>query len=367
MRIDTGKVTASQLMFSVACYIQGSTLLTSVLFPITKQDSWIVIALGSLLFIPLLWIYIKLMQRFPDKNLVEINDAVYGPVAGKLVTILYLWFFITLTALNLRDLGEFLNSTILVKTPNVVILGFFTVICAWAVYYGIRVVSRYSSLFVFIALAILIIVTFLTINLMKLENLLPMLDQKPMNYVQGTNIIMTIPFGEVVVFLMVTPNIRKQKKSISKYLIGGFVIGAATMLTVAFRDTAVLGNTMGIYALPSFETLRMVSISQALSRMEILFAVVLIILLFFKVSFLYYVTTLTTAHLFNLKSYHSLVLTMGVIIVTYAVLIFPSSVEHAIFGQGIAPILWLPFEYLLPLVTLFVAGIRRLPRKTEAD
>ena len=216
------------------------------------------------------------------------------------------------------------------ETPDVAILIVFMAVCAWAVYHGLQVVTRYSSFFVSIAVIFLVVATIFTINLMKLENFLPMFDQPVMNYVQGTNIILMIPFGEIIVFLMIAPCVFRPKKGggLGKYVLGGFAIGGMTLLSVVFRDTAVLGNTLGLFSLPSFETLRMVSVSEALSRMEILFAIVLVVLLFFKVMMLYYITAIAARHLLNLKSHRPLVLVIGAFSIVYALLLFSSNVDH---------------------------------------
>lgn len=363
MNNNAGKISASQYMLSVACFLQASTLLTSFFIPITKQDSWFAVCLGFIFCLPLIWIYTRLIRRFPGLTLFQIHDKVYGPVIGTLVSVLYLGFFVTLATLNLRDVGNFLRITVLTETPNPVLLTSFIIVCAYAVRHGLKVVTRYSSLFVLVALVILITSTIFTIDLMKLENFQPMFDQPFSSYVHGTNILLTIPFGEIVVFLMITPDVNKPKRGLGKYLLGGLALGAATMLVVIFRDTAVLGNTMGLFALPSFETLRMVSVSQAISRIEILFAIALVVLLFLKVSFLYYVSAIGTSHLLRFKSFRPLVLTVGAFITTYALFIYTSSLEHATTARETAGILWLPYDVILPLLTLTVAYIRNLPRK----
>lgn len=358
----TAKISAPQYMLSVACFLQASTLLTSFFIPITKQDSWMGVCLGAVLCLPVIWIYLSLMRRFPDQTLFQIHDQVYGPVIGIIVSILYLGFFVTLTTLNLTDMSNFLHITVLTETPNFVLLSAFFILCAYTVYQGLRVVTRYSALFVLVALVILITSTIFTINLMKLDNFLPMFDQPLVSYIHGTNILLTIPFGEIVVFLMITPYVNRSKKGMSKYLLSGFALGAVTMLVVVFRDTAVLGNTMALFALPSFETLRMVSLAQTIGRIEILYAIALVILLFFKVTLLYYISVRATAHILRFRSYRPLVLVVGAFITTYALFIYTSSVEHASSAREITSILWILYEIILPLMTLLIAKIRKLPR-----
>ena len=117
MQIDKGKISGIQFMFTVACFIQSSSLLTSFFTSITKQDSWIVVILGFVMSIPSLLIYTYIMKIFPDKNLMEINNIVFGPIIGKVVSVLYLWFFLTLSALNTKDLGDFVQKTTMQNTP----------------------------------------------------------------------------------------------------------------------------------------------------------------------------------------------------------------------------------------------------------
>ncbi|MCQ4924503.1 endospore germination permease [Tissierella carlieri] len=362
MQIDKGKISGIQFMFTVACFIQSSSLLTSFFTSITKQDSWIVVILGFVMSMPSLLIYTYIMKIFPDKNLMEINNMVFGPIMGKVVSVLYLWFFLTLSALNTKDLGDFVQKTTMQNTPPIIILGVFILLCAWAVRNGIKVVTRYSMFFTLIAILIVLSTIFFTINQMKIDNFLPMLEQPKMVYIQGTHIISTIPFGELIVFLMINPNLEIEPKKRRKYFFYAFIIGGLTLLTIVLRDTAVLGNTIKIFALPPFETLRLISIYSALSRVEVLFAVSLIMLMFFKICILYYVTVMSIAYIFKLQSFKSLVTSVGIIIIIYSFNIYPSIIAHINSASKTAPFEWFMFETILPFITIIVARIRKLPK-----
>jgi spore germination protein KB len=360
MNLEKGRITSFQFMLSIACYIQASSLLSAFFAPITKQDSWMIVLFGMTAAAPVLLLYIIIIRSFPDKNLIEICKAVFGRAIGALVSLMFIFFFLTLTSLNLLDLSVFMRQTILVETPTVATVTLAMVVCAYAVYKGLKVVTRYAPAFVLLSYIVMVTAVVLTLNIMNFDNFLPILNQPVSSYVQGTHIIMTIPFGELVVFLMVAPAVKRQKKSVGVYIFGGFLLGSITLLTVVARDNAVLGNVAPLFTLPPFETLRMVSIAGALNRMEILFAIVLIILLFFKISFLFYVTVLATAQLFDLNSYHPLVLIMGALVIAYSTFIYPSTVTHADAGREVEPVLFLLFEMLLPLAILIVGRIRGL-------
>lgn len=120
------------------------------------------------------------------------------------------------------------------------------------------------------------------------------------------------------------------------------------------RDIAVLGNTINLFMLPSLVTLRLVNLGVTLSRMEILFAAVLILLLFFKITFLYYITVLAVAQLFKFKNYKYLVLILGALMISYGLMLYPYPVEHVASAQQVIPFIWTPFEILIPLLTFII-------------
>ena len=359
MKLETGKITSAQLMFSTACFIQSSALLSSFLTGVTDYDSWFVVAVGIVLCLPILLTYIGLMKMYPGKNLAEINDLVFGKVLGRAVTFLHILFFLTLASLNLRDLSLFVKQTIMDKTPDVVLSAVCVLVSVLAVRYGLKVVTRYAFLFVLISAAVLAGSLLFASTQMDLNNFLPMLQKPFKTYVQGTNIVLSIPFGELVIFLMILPYVRERQKHIGTYFLGGFLLGALMFLMVVFRDTAVLGNTLSLFALPAYETLRIVTLFGTISRLEILFAVILIILLFFKISLLHYATTLATAQLFGMKSYKPLALTIGVLMIGYSFTLYPSNIQHAASGRETSTILWQFFEFFLPLLALVVGKIRK--------
>ncbi len=363
MKLESGRISPLQLMFSICCVIQSSSMLTSFFLPVTRQDSWLCVLFSMLVALPLYYIYCALAKAYPDKNLIEIFETVFGRVGGMAASLITIWFFVSITTYNLRDIGLFVKQTIMVDTPVVVIMGICILVCAYGIYYGLRVVTRYAMAFSVLAFFILVFSSFLATAKWDFKNLLPMFSQPALHYVQSTNIALTIPFGESVIFLMVTPNVKPAKKGLFRYFIGGMLIGGFTVLNVLIRDIAVLGNIVAMLTLPPFQTLRMVELTRALSRMEIIFAVVLIILLFYKIMMLYYASVLAISQFFKLKSFRPVIPIVGAFCTAYALFIHSSTIEHAVFGQQYAPIIWLFCEYLIPFVTLAVGRLRGRPQE----
>lgn len=367
MKVENAKISATQFMFSIVIFIRSSSLLSAFFFSITKQDSWLIVLFGTVVCIPLLWVYVALAKQYPDKSLIQINDEVFGRIGGKIVSVFYIWFFFTLTTLNLRDLGGFVNKSIMILTPNTVIISIFIILCAWSVYYGLEVVTRYSIVFTIISTAILIVSILATFNIMNFENFLPIFHQPVNSYIHGTHIISTIPFGELVVFLMIAPNVEGKEKGLAKYFYGGFFIAALLILLVILRDTAVLGNMLELLSLPSFEALRLATLFETISHIEILFAVLLILFLFFKISILFYTSILAVSHFFKIKSYRPLILPASALIVVYSITIFENVIMHTTISRGTAPFFWVFIEMILPFITLMVSYIKKAIKKAAGS
>lgn len=366
MSADKGKITPVQYMFAIACFLQGSGLLTAYVSSISGQDTWIVALLAMVLCVPAFAIYTALMKGFPTLNMMQINDRVFGKRLGQVFSILYLLFFLTLTSLNLNEVTGFIRLTVMHTTPALWIAVPFMAVCALTVRAGLKVVVRYSFMFSMLSILVVVIGSAFMLGLMDIDNFLPVLDQPFGSYLQGANILLTIPFGEIVVIGMFFPRVEKSRRGVVFFTVAGFAIGFVTVLAIILRDTAVLGNALSLFVLPSFETLRMVTLTQTMGRMEVLFAAILLILSFFKVTLLYYVTAKALGHILGMEDYHPLVLSLGVVITIYAFIIMPSTGMQAEHAQRVIPLIWVVFEFLLPLITLVCARMRGALARPEA-
>lgn len=363
MSIDKTRISGTQFMFTIVCFIQASSLLTSIVSSVLKQDSWVSVLLGVLAFLPILWLFYALMTRFPQKNLIQILEEVYGPIAGKIIGFFYAWYFLTSTSLNLTDMGYFTKLSLMADTPMIVLLLMFILVSAWAVRSGLTVVARYSVLFTVIAFTILAVSVLAVLNQMELSNLIPVFDMPLHRYIQGIHIMSTIPFGELIVILMIRPNVDISNRELKKYLFGGFFLGAFTILVVLLRDIVVLGNTLPIFSIPGLITLRLVDLGMAFNRIEILFALVFIILFFFKVTLLYYASVLVVAQLFKIRIYRRIVLAAGALMIAYGPTLYPDPIIHTVSAQTLEPFIWSMFETVIPLITLILTTIKKIPTK----
>ena len=363
--LEKGKISGTQLMFAISCFIQGSTLLTAFVMGITQQDTWIVVILGFLASLLLLTMYMALLKRYPGKNLMEINEEVFGPILGRVFSLFYIFFFLSLASLNTRDVGNFATGFMLPETPIIFILIIFIIVCAYAVRSGVEILVRYGFVFTLMTAAVMIFNALFLLGNMNFNNFLPMLTLPVGKYIQGTHIIAIIPYGEILIFLMLASSVREEVK-LGRFFFGGLSIGALSMLLIVLRDIATLGGAAPYLALPSFEAIRLINIANFMTRMEIFYAIALLVLQFFKITILYYVSVLGLCHVFRLRAYAPFVITLGFLILNYSLIVFDSSMENAAWGASTASFFSSFFELVLPGITLLVSLFRKGSVKKEA-
>lgn len=366
MKIEKGEISSSQLMFTVTGFLQGAHLLTNFASGITRHDTWLAVLAAVAVSIPFILVYIALARKFPGKNLIQFNDIIYGPFLGKVISMLYIWYFIVLAALNLRTMGNFIRANLMQETPAAAVLILFVFVCAWAVRNGIEVIARCSFIFVMITGVLVLIVTILLLKDVKVTNFLPVLEIPFGKFVQGTHIIAAIPFCQILVFTMVIPYVNNAKKVKSAVLLG-LLLGGLQLLVIVARDIAVLGITISIMSSPPYQATLLIDIAHIITRLDILVAIVLLNTLFLRVSIYFYATVLGIAQLLRLRSHAPLTTPIGIIIICLAILVYDSIVEQSNFNATIWPVYSAPFELLVPILSLVIAKIRRLPKKQEGE
>ncbi|MDF1495246.1 GerAB/ArcD/ProY family transporter [Caproiciproducens sp. CPB-2] len=387
MKLEKGSISSKDLMFSVFCFMQGTVLRSGFIISVTRQDSWAMAITGFLLTLPILAVYTGLLRKFPGKNLIEIDDIVFGPVFGKILSALYLFFFVSLAALNTRDLGNFVAGYMMPETPIAAVTLVFLVGCAYALRKGIENLMHLSVLFTIIAMGALAVNSILLLKDVQPEFLKPFFQLKFPEFVQGTVSVAAVPMGEILAFTMITPMLEKGKKA-GKPLLLGLALSAASMVFVIMRDIITLGPLVAIVSLPSFESMRYVSLAGILTRMESIYAVVLVILFLFKVSILLYAFVLGLTQMLSGKSppranpdhkgqsceteqlqgQHSappLMLISVAFVFFYSLFVFESMMENMNWGATTAPFFSLTFEFLLPAVSLLVVCLRKIGKAQE--
>lgn len=359
MKIEKSIISNTQLIFLFIGLLQANALTAGFVSELTKQNTWLVLLIGFFIALILLSIYTWLNNKFPHKNLIEINNAIYGQHFGKMVSVLYIYFFWFIIPSNLRYISDFFSTYLFQETNINVFVILIIMICMYTLNKGLEVIARASIILVIMTIIATVAIILLLIKDMNLSNFLPIFQINLKEFIQGTNIMVAIPFGDIIVFLMIFPYINDAKRT-KKAAFSGFIIGSIYFLIIILRNIAVLGNLASIHVLPSYQVTRLINVGEIITRTEALIAFPILFSVFMKLCIFYFATVVSISQFFKLRSYRPLVIPVGIISGILSVTIFSSSSEQAYITANIYPIYAIPFIILFPIISVIMVYARRL-------
>lgn len=364
MFLEKGKISQLQLIVLIIGFVYGSSVIVAPGGNAAGHDSWIGVSLGLMEGLAIAWIFTALARLFKNKTMVEINDLVYGRFLGKFVSALFIWYLFHLGALVLNNYTRFFKLEIYTATPRTIILLILMLVCASTVNRGIETLARCSLLLVPLTVLVVVMDTFLLIPHINLNNLLPVLDVPVTKIFVTAHGAASFPFAETVAFLMVAAALNKPEKGPSA-VAWGLLAGGITLIFLTARNAAVLGSMAAAYNYPSYLAAQVIEVGEIFTRLEVLVAINLITMGFIKISVLFYGSAVGLAQVFKLHDYRPLILPIGILMVILALTNVGNTLEMIDFANKVYPIYAIPFQIGIPLITLIIAKLRKLPPKGE--
>ena len=351
------KITQSQLIAIGCCYVMGTIIVSVFISSVLGRESWIAGPAGFVAFLPALLTFCALTKKYPGKSLFEINEEVFGPAAGRIMSGIYLVFFLSIMALNVLESTNFLSFYVMPKTPSLAIAVVIVTACVYSVKKGILPLARVSTIFGIVSFVIVLFNLAMSLGNVSFGYLLPIFDHKPLDYVQGAHIAAAIPYGESVILLMLTPKVN-EKANLKTSYIAIAVFTALIIMLLHIRETISLGALASFPSLPSYEVVRMINIADTLTRTESLFALVLLSLTFFKMLILLYICLSGISQIFRLGSYRHIAVMTGAFLTIYALDAYGAPGNNIYWGKNVSPFIWTFFSLILPVFTLAFSAVK---------
>ncbi|KNH16495.1 spore gernimation protein [Priestia megaterium] len=355
------KLSAAQFRILVIFYSLGDTILVvpGSLTADSKQEAWIPAILGVGVGVLLVWMYIKLSSLYPNKTLIELNEAILGKWLGKFVSLLFVASTLLFCSQVLFYVGSFLTTRIIIQTPMLAVHILFMGIVIVGVRLGIETIARCAEiLFPWFVIPFLILV-FSIFPQIHYENLQPLLEVGVKPIIRSILVFTSITSLTFIVLLTVFPAHVAEPDQRNRAFFTGSLIGGGIMIIILLLGILVLGNTYTRIALyPSYELARRIEVADFLKNIEVIMAIMWFLSLYFKTSLYYYATVSGLAQILELKNYRILTLPLGIIAVTFSLIVYPSIPYEQTWDRDT----WIPYSLLFglfyPLGLLIVWKIR---------
>ncbi|MBW7573836.1 GerAB/ArcD/ProY family transporter [Caproiciproducens faecalis] len=357
--------TLRQIVCMIILFICGSSVVLGGSSE-AGQDSWICLIMSQIFAIPMVMIYARIVQIYPEKNIFQVLEILFGKFAGKILTALFTWYSLHLAALVLRNFSEFIAITSIPETPQLALMIVMGLVCVHMAKSGIEVFVKWSLVNLAALLLLMFLTIFLLFNRIDVTNFLPIMEHDTKTLFAGSYSLFAFPFAETVLFLGITDHIRKEDKPLKVFLLGEG-LGALIVLVVMLRNISVLGAAMlKTENFPSYSAARIINVSEFLARVEGVISTNFILGGITKISLCLITACKGTASLFNIKDYKTIVMPVALCSIALSLIIFSNTMQMFNF-LNVYKIYAIPFQILIPALIWVWSEFKAHFKEKKAD
>lgn len=350
-------ITKKQCIAIMVTFLLGSSIVLGIGSE-AKKDGWIAILMAMAISIPVYFLYARLVSLFPEKGLYEILIVVFGSKIGKILILPYIWYAFHLGAIVIRNFTEFIVIVTLPETPQYIIAFFLTVLSIWAVKGGIEILARWTAIVLPLILIAIFMVTLLLIPNMELDNIKPVLEGGIKPVLPEVFSAFSFPFAELVLFMVIFVNIKKNCSPFKIYYYSLF-IGGIIILIVTIRSLLTLGEAnISIIYFASYASVRLINIGDFLQRIEVTVVFVFLLSGFVKVCICLLAAVRGIEKVFNLKDYRLITAPIGLIMMMLSLILYENVREMFQWAYLYYRYYSISFQIILPLIFWIAAEIK---------
>ncbi|MYL35310.1 endospore germination permease [Pontibacillus yanchengensis] len=324
-----------------------------------KQDGW----LGVLLVLPIglvyLWFLNHISIKYPNCNLLEINERVFGKWLGRVISLSIGVFGMITSATVLYIIGDFMAMNILHSTPTVYVNILFMAVIIMGLLYGIETIARTAEIFVPWILVLLVFIILASLPNINLHHAQPILEEGISPVLSATlfelsNSTLTMFILFIIYPKLVNKNSKKGNTFFRPYAIGIFFITCITFITIT-----VLGDTLtSIQSVPTYMLAKNIQLEGMIERVEVVLAISWILTVFFKLSIYFYGTLQAITYTFQIKNYRLILVPMAIVCICLSLIVYP----NVLFASEWDSTTWIAFSItfggVYPLLLWIVGTIR---------
>ncbi|MBH0171473.1 GerAB/ArcD/ProY family transporter [Fictibacillus sp. 18YEL24] len=360
MKVD--KIGSFQMFSLIVLFELGTALLLEV-GKNAGKDAWISMLMGLIGGLFLFTVYLSLFKKFQGMMLTQYVNLLVGKRIGRLISFIYIIYFIYIAGRNLRDFSDLLIVSEYSNAP-LYFIALPIVICSmYAIFQGLRSLGRIaeiSLILIAISLATLFIAKVIS-KLIVLDNLLPIAGngwERILNEVFPT--IVTFPFGEMIAFTMLLPYLSKRESAGKIGFIAIICSGLYLSFTLALH-VSILGESIFIRSqFPFLTSVSLINIADFITRLDIFIIILMVLLGFFKMTIFFFCAVLGLSDLFKIKDMTKFSIPIGSLIFVISIAMASSYTEHIQQGLEVVPYyLHIPLQIVIPTILLCLSFLRR--------
>lgn len=365
--MEKGRISALQMAIMMHPTIIATAILLvpAITGEFAEQDMWLSPIWASFAGFLTVFIAYQLHNHFPKETVIQYNKKILGVIPGKAVGLIFLFFYLHINGIILKEYEEFIVGNFLSKTPPIVVIGSMVLVCALAVHGGIEVLARAAQIFVPIVIILLVFISILLIPDLEPKNMLPVMEKGVMPSLKGA-VVPSTWFTEFFLLSFLFPFLGNKEKGLKWGMISVFAVMLMMVITNLY-SLFLLGNITAAFTYPVMTATRYISIADFLQHLESIVMAIWVAGTFVKISVFYYALVLGSAQWLSLSDYRPLVLPIGFLLTAVSFWVAPNVQAVAHFLGTSGPFYFYSIQLFLPTILLIAAGIQKRNRRKRTQ
>ncbi|WP_186445590.1 GerAB/ArcD/ProY family transporter [Paenibacillus cremeus] len=344
------KITPWQLFWTLTTLeISMSIWLTvSPTIETSRQDAWISLAVAGVIGFVVTLIYVQVCQRNASQTLVEFAQTLLGKWVGKLIAVLYILMWFTVSADILRIFSLFIKQFLFHDTPIWVIAILMVAAMVYINYAGsIEAIARFSEMAGPLLLVGIIITFGLNVPNLRPSLLLPIYaDSGAIAILKGSFVNASF-LGESMMIMMLVPFITNSQKMLKPTLLAICVPSLIAVFTAIFVIMTFGTNVGSTLIFPYFSMVRFINYLEFIQNMDVWIMFIWIFGVFVKLAIYLFINSFGTAQLLGIKNWRAVIGFAAAVIFTMSLV--PANI--------IGLLDYAKFVWIIYIFPIFIVGL----------
>jgi spore germination protein KB len=356
--IERGKISSLQMALMMNPTILATILLLvpAITAKNAKQDLWISPIWASIIGYLCVFIAYQLNKLYPKETIIEYSELILGKILGKLLGIFFIFFYLHITGIIVREYAEFVSGTFLNRTPMIAIIVAMMIVSSYAVYGGLEVIGRCSEIIVPVVSLLYIVICVLLVKDLDTHYLFPIMENGLLPSFKGS-VVPQSWFSEFILVSFLLPYLADKEKGMKWGMISVFSVMFIMILT-NITTLLLFGKSTAHLTYPVITAARYISIADFLEHLESIIIALWVAGTFVKITVFFYTLVLGTSQLLKLSDFRPIILPMGLLVIIFGIWSAPDLQELSHFLGTSAAFYFLTVQVGIPIFLLMIALIK---------
>lgn len=293
-----------------------------------KQDAWISIIAAGCIAILMVLLVTQVAQLYPNQTLIESSQTILGAWLGKVIILIYLVQWYTITPIVLHQFTDVVQIMLLHRTPKEAIMLLMVGLIVYVTYVGgIEGIGRCGEFLGPIILLMVALVLIANITNVNMKNLLPVYADSGLTRILSGSLAPASYLGHSVEYLMFASFLNDTRKGtpyvFSAVLTAFFTVLLTTMMIIVTIGTNLSPDTW----YPFIEMAKKISLFSFIDNIDAVPIVIWIASVFIKLAVYLFITSYGTAQFLKVRNWKKMIWFVAPVIFIFALI--PQDVTQA--------------------------------------